>query len=229
MAANLTNLSLQLSDFQSPSEHWFSLSKAALNAVMEKEGQMHADDKRQVEKAKARNAVEEYVYGMKDKLESVYKEFISEQDKEQFLRLLNDAEAWLYEEGDDETKTVYNKKLEELKKHGDPIFKRVKEFEGRSAVFDNLGAVVVRHDRKFIQYKAGNEELAHIPAEGMQKVEEAVHKKQQWMHEQLQKFENLPKSADPPITIAQILAEAKLLSTTCDPIVNKPKLKAAQR
>ena len=45
------------------------------------------------------------------------------------------------------------------------------------------------------------------------------------MHEQLHKFENLPKSADPPITIAQILAEAKLLSTTCDPIVNKPKLK----
>ena len=59
----------------------------------------------------------------------------------------------------------------------------------------------------------------------MQKVEEALHTKQQWMHEQLQKFKNLPKSADPPITIAQILAEAKLLSTTCDPIVNKPKLK----
>ena len=51
---------------------------------------MHADDKRQIEKAKARNAVEEYY--------SIYKEFISEQDKEQFLRLLNDAEAWLYEE-----------------------------------------------------------------------------------------------------------------------------------
>ena len=195
--------------------------------VMEKEGQMHADNKRQIEKAKTRNVVEEYVYGMKDKLESVYKEFISEQDKEQFLRLLNDTEAWLYEEGDDETKTVYNKKLEELKKHGDPIFKRVKEFEGRSAAFDHLGAIVVRHDGKLTQYKAGNEELAHIAAEEMQKVEEAVHTKQQqqWMHKQLQKFENLPKSADPPITIAQILAEAKLLSTTCDSIVNKPKLK----
>ena len=129
------------------------------------------------------------------------------------MRLLNDtAEDWLYEEGDNETKTVYNKKLEEFKK----------EFEGRSAA---LGAVVVCHDRKLTQYKAGNEELAHIPAEEMQEVEEAVHKKQQWMHEQLQKFENLPKSADTPITIAQILAEAKLLSTTCDPIVNKPKLK----
>ena len=45
------------------------------------------------------------------------------------------------------------------------------------------------------------------------------------MDEQLQKFENLLKSADPPITIVQIFAEAKLLSTTCDPIVNKPKPK----
>ena len=45
------------------------------------------------------------------------------------------------------------------------------------------------------------------------------------MHKQLQKFENLPKSADPPITIAQIFAEASLLLTTCDPIVNNPKPK----
>ena len=52
----------------------FSLSKADLNALMEKEGQMHAKDKRQVEKANARNAVEEYIYEMKDKLEIVYKE-----------------------------------------------------------------------------------------------------------------------------------------------------------
>ena len=86
------HLSLQLSDFQSPSEHWFSLFNTALNAEMKKEGQMHADDKRPIEKLKARNEVEEYVYGMKDKLESVCKEFISEQDKEQFLRLLNDTE-----------------------------------------------------------------------------------------------------------------------------------------
>ena len=101
----------------------------------------------------------------------------------------------------------------------------MKEFESRSAAFDNLGGVVVCYDKKLTQYKEGNEELAHIPAEEMQKVEEAVHEKQQWMHEQLQKFENLPKSADPPITIAQIFAEAKLLSTTCDPIVNRPKPK----
>ena len=60
---------------------------------------------------------------------------------------------------------IYNKKFE-LKNHGDSIFKRVKEFEGRSAAFDNLGVVVVGHDGKLIEYKAGNAELA----------QEAVHK-----------------------------------------------------
>ena len=40
---------------------------------------MHAQDKKQIEKANARNAVEEYVYEMKDKLECDYKEFITEQ------------------------------------------------------------------------------------------------------------------------------------------------------
>lgn len=52
--------------------------------------------------------------------------------------------------------------------------------------------------------------MAHITAEEMKKVEEAMQKRQQWMHEQLQKFKNLPKSTDPPVTIAQICAEAKV-------------------
>lgn len=36
-------------------------------------------------------------------------------DREAFLKLLNDTEDWLYEEGEDVTKSVYIKKLEELK------------------------------------------------------------------------------------------------------------------
>ena len=37
-----------------------------------------------------------------------------EQDKEQVLKLLNDTEDWLYEEGDDETKSAYNKQLRNM-------------------------------------------------------------------------------------------------------------------
>ena len=82
---NSSCLTPQLSPAISLSSNSSSVpSSHGSHPVMEKEGQMHADDKRQIEKEKARNAVEEYVYGMKDKLESVYKEFISEQDKSNF-------------------------------------------------------------------------------------------------------------------------------------------------
>ena len=37
------------------------------------------------------------------------------QDKESFLKQLIATEDWLYEEGEDETKSVYVKKLDELK------------------------------------------------------------------------------------------------------------------
>ena len=37
------------------------------------------------------------------------------QDRSKLSKLLDDTENWLYEEGEDETKTVYVKKLEELK------------------------------------------------------------------------------------------------------------------
>ena len=43
------------------------------------QGKMHAQDRKQIEKANARNAVEEYVYDVKEKLETIYKEFITEQ------------------------------------------------------------------------------------------------------------------------------------------------------
>jgi len=35
--------------------------------------------------------------------------------REAFVKVLNDTEDWLYEDGEDESKSVYNKKLEELK------------------------------------------------------------------------------------------------------------------
>lgn len=50
----------------------------------------------------------------------------------------------------------------------------------------------------------------HIAAEEMQKVEECVQKKRQWMDEQLQKLTNLPKYNDPPVTVSQIETETKV-------------------
>ena len=63
-----------------------------------------------------------------------------------------------------------------------------------------------------------NEDLKHIAAEEMQKVEECVQKKRQWMDEQLQKLANLAKYTNPPVTVSQIETETKVSPGTLNMI-----------
>lgn len=45
-----------------------------------------------------------------------YQDFVTASEREEFTATLQQVEDWLYEDGEDETKGVYNAKLEELKK-----------------------------------------------------------------------------------------------------------------
>ena len=67
------------------------------------------------ERSDAKNAVEEYVYLMREKIYSTYENSISEDDRDKFSRFLSETEDWLYEDGENEKKQVYVDKLAELK------------------------------------------------------------------------------------------------------------------
>ncbi len=75
-------------------------------------------DKLEKERADAKNFVEEYVYEMRDKIYTSLEKYVKEDDRAKFSKLLDDTENWLYEDGEDENKNVYVKKLEELKVSG---------------------------------------------------------------------------------------------------------------
>lgn len=67
---------------------------------------MAYQDQLEKQRQDAKNAVEEYVYNMRDKLEYGLREFISDDDRTKFLELLNATEEWLYDEGEDQPKKV---------------------------------------------------------------------------------------------------------------------------
>ena len=48
-------------------------------------------------------------------LHDKYNEFVTPSEKEEFIARLQEVEDWLYEDGEDETKSVYVAKLKELK------------------------------------------------------------------------------------------------------------------
>ena len=116
---------------------------------------MNYQDQLEREKADARNAVEEYVYNMRDKIEYSLSEFISDKDKDEFKAILNSTEDWLYEDGEDQPKKVYVERLTDLQKYGSPMVKRQNEFEERPRAFDELGSRIVHYEKIVVQYESG--------------------------------------------------------------------------
>uniref|UniRef100_A0A6Q2ZMW9 Heat shock protein 4 like n=1 Tax=Esox lucius TaxID=8010 RepID=A0A6Q2ZMW9_ESOLU len=91
------------------------LDRGVLNDFVEYEGQMIIQDKLEKERNDAKNAVEEYVYDLRDKLCSIYEKYTTEEDSNRLTLMLGDTENWLYEEGEDQAKQVYVDKLDDLK------------------------------------------------------------------------------------------------------------------
>ncbi|KAJ1441369.1 Heat shock protein 70 family [Sesbania bispinosa] len=91
------------------------MTKAEILEAHEKELQLSQQD-RTVELTKEKkNTLESYVYEMRNKLFNTYRSFVSEQERDDISRSLQETEDWLYEDGDDETEHAYSSKLEDLK------------------------------------------------------------------------------------------------------------------
>ena len=112
-------------------------------------------DQLEIEKADARNSVEEYVYSMRDKVDYDLNDYITEADKETFKGVLTSTEDWLYEEGEDQPKKVYVDKLAELKKLGDPVVLREQEWRERPPAFEALVKKIVHYEKILQKYADG--------------------------------------------------------------------------
>jgi len=76
---------------------------------------MVAQDRKEKDRIDVKNALEEYVYNLRDKLDGEYQQFVNEEEKSKWITNLNALETWLYEDGEDQERSVYAQKLEELK------------------------------------------------------------------------------------------------------------------
>lgn len=102
----------------------------------ERENQMFMEDKLVADTEDRKNALEEYIYENRTKIDDLYAEFASDDEKSKIKRLLDETEDWLYSEGEDTTKAVYVAKMESLRAVVGPVAQRYfdKEEEKRQAV-----------------------------------------------------------------------------------------------
>ncbi|XP_003962711.2 heat shock 70 kDa protein 4L [Takifugu rubripes] len=204
------------------------LDTSVLNDFVEYERQMIIQDKLVKEQNDAKNAVEEYVYDLRDKLGGVYEKYITENDSKQLTLMLEETENWLYEDGEDQPKRVYEEKLEALKRLGQPIQDRHREHEDRPRAFEELGKKLQVYMKFLDSFKQKDERFMHLNVEEMGTVEKCVSDSMGWMNSKMNAQSKLSITQDPAVKVADIIAKIQELEDACHPVINRPKPSAEE-
>lgn len=189
---------------------------------------MIASDKQEKERADSRNALEEYVYDLRNKVSSEEElgQYLLEADREQLVRLLDDMENWLYEDGEDCNKQVYIDKLSELKSRGEPVQQRKIEFEVRPSVLENFSRSLQLCSKALELIKNNDPKYAHLTDEDVNKVNHAYQDAFKWLEQARANLHNTPKHLPVPITVAQIRQEKSNFENAANSILSRPPPKA---
>lgn len=198
-----------------------SLPTSIMNTYREAESQMAAQDKLVIDTEYKKNALEEYVYDTRSKVSYTYDEFVDPKIKDSFLKQLDDMEEWLYtDEGSESTKSVYVKKLDELKKIGDPIALRYRESTERPQAEKALRDTIAQYQS---QINAGDGRYDHLTEEEMKKVTDELTNKLNWLTSVIESQNQKQKWEDLVVTSTAILNERQNMVFNINPILNKPK------
>ncbi|XP_068607647.1 heat shock 70 kDa protein 4L [Brachionichthys hirsutus] len=187
------------------------------------EHQMIVQDKLVKERNDAKNAVEEYVYDLRDKLCGLYERYITEEDNNQLTMMLEETENWLYEEGEDQPKQVYEEKLDALKSLGQPIQDRHREHEDRPRAFEEFGKKLQLYLNVLDSYKKKDERFLHLSIEEMSTVERCVRESMGWLHSTMNAQSKLGMTQDPVIKVADVIAKIQEFEDACNPVINRPR------
>ncbi|KAG5341034.1 Heat shock pss like protein [Termitomyces sp. T112] len=200
-----------------------SLDKSVLESLKERENTMYAADKLVMDTEDRKNALEEYVYDTRSKIDDRYAPFVQPEEKEKLIVALQEAEDWLYtEEGEDATKSAYVSRLNALKVLGDPITFRYQETQERTKAITQLRETLNNY---MSQATSNDEKLAHIDEKDKQSVVEKVATVQKWLEDQIVRQSERPKNVDPVLTSAEIGKKRDEVIYFATPILTKPKPK----
>ncbi|CAO3592586.1 unnamed protein product [Absidia cylindrospora] len=197
-----------------------SVPRNFVEQYAEKESQMVASDKLIMATEAAKNSLEEYGYDMRDKVTGPLSEYIDAAIKDKFVEDLNTVVDWIYDEGDDQPKSVYVQKLDALKAIGTPVVERFREAEDRPRAANSLREAIQRVTQEAM---SGDDKYSHIPPQEKQDIVDRCDRARRWLDEQLSKQEKVPKCETPILFSRDISKEEEAVVAFATPILNKPK------
>lgn len=190
---------------------------------------MISNDRQEKERIDARNALEEFVYEIRGKLQeggNLY-EYTDDENREQICQQLDEIENWLYEDGEACEREVYKNRLGDLHLKTDPIKLRHDEYEGQKQAFNDLGHAIQMSYKAVEQFRGGDAKYDHLTETEMLNITEQAEKTQRWYEDARGKLSGVKKTQDPPVKLADVRHEYNTLSTCVNSVLNRPKPRPA--
>ncbi|KAK4472025.1 hypothetical protein MN116_005400 [Schistosoma mekongi] len=209
------DLSIEVSNMQFSTKQLNEFSEICANLICQ--------DKLERERVNAKNAVEEYVYEMRSKLQGPLNPFASSAESESLLQLLDTTEEWLYGDGECSKRQVYVEKLAELKDKGDPIVHRANEHLNRPLAVENFNRSLVRIRKVLDSIAAGEPTYDHLTQEQVNQLENMIVQYETWLNQQMMHQNPRPQHADPVVKVTDIISQQQAMESVCHPIINIPK------
>merc|ERR1719356_1767522 len=166
------------------------LNASTFNKMFELEAQFMNVDRIVFETDEAKNDLETYVYGLRDKIDDTHRDYIAEADREALSSQLTAMEDWVYEEGDTANKTQFLERLKQLKDIGDPMEYRKWEFEHRDQRVENFKKLVFKYQQ---WVTTEEEQYAHIKEDQRKIIKKCADDADAWLMQQLIKQDKLKK------------------------------------
>jgi heat shock protein 4 len=194
------------------------MSPALLRELTEKEFEMALQDRVMEETKERKNALEAYVLRMRSALADNLGAFATDAVKDDFNAELQKAEDWLYDEGEDESKGVYNSRLDALKAVGDPIEERAKEAAAREPA-----AAALRRSAETLAAAAEDAKYAHVDTAQLDTLRKEAAAALAWLADKSAQQAALPKTAPPALLSRDCVKKQETLERLAKPILATPK------
>jgi len=195
------------------------LSSELVREYISKENDMKQADLLEELTKEARNNLEGYILSARSKLYDSWNDYVTEEDRSAFGKILDEMEDWMYEDGEDETREVYMKKTEFLRGKGDPIEERYLETGKRGPAAQAL----IDTCNLFTQMATSDDaKYSHIGADEKGRVVKECQNAMTWLSEKTALQDNTPKTASPIIMSFDIVKKREVIERVCNPIMSKP-------
>merc|ERR1711916_58906 len=190
---------------------------------------MGIQDKILKETADTRNKLEEYIYRQRDRVSGELKPYCTEKEAEVLKTKLDTAENWLYDEGFDEPKAVYEDKLNALM---ETASKPQTRFTERTKLVPEASKMLITRTEQYLGVANSTaDKYKHLTDKERKQVRKSCDDAVSWLHKNQENQGKAALNTDVKFTANQIKEKIADVAKVCQPIVSKapPKPKKEKK